>query len=70
MSLKTENLVVKVCDTTDAGIGISAQNEANLLRQINCSLVNKIIAFYEDPLINKAYLVLENAGEKTLSRLL
>ena len=28
-----------------------------------------MIAFHEDPRINKAYLVLENAGEKTLSQL-
>jgi len=63
-------LVVKVCDTSDVGLDISAQNEAKLLQEINCTLVNRIIAFHEDPLINKSYLVLEKAGEKTLNQFL
>ena len=61
-------LVVKVCDTSDACIERSAQNETKILQEINCTLVNKIIAFNEDPLVNRSYLVLENAGEKTLTQ--
>ena len=61
-------LVVKVCDTSDACLERSAQNEAQILQEINSTLVNKIITFYEDPLVNRSYLVLENAGEKTLTQ--
>ena len=52
---------------SDAVLEKSAQNEIDILKAIDCELVNKAVAFYEDLLVNKAYLVLEKAGDKTLT---
>ena len=63
----SEKLVVKVCETKgEESILQAARNEAMLLKKIDSKHVNRYVDFYEDPLINKTYLVLENAGEKSL----
>lgn len=61
-------LVVKVCDTSDVNKAQAAKNEAEILMKINCSLINQLVAFYEDPEVNKSYLVLEFAGEQSLTQ--
>ena len=38
-----------------------------LLKKLDCEYINKFVAFYEDPVINKTYLVLEHAGSKSLA---
>ena len=63
-----EQLVVKVCDTSDTGVHNSALNESRILQKLNCPAVNKFIAFYEDQILNKSYLVLVNAGEQNLAQ--
>ena len=58
-------------DANDATIGdvlFLHMYKTKILQEINCTLVNKIIAFNEDPQVNRSYLVLENAGEKTLTQ--
>ena len=60
-------MVVKVCETTDPAVLNSIRNEAKILPRLNCALINKFEAYYEDPERNKAYLVLEHAGNKTLT---
>ena len=40
-----------------------------LLKKIDSKYINRYVEFYEDPLINKTYLVLENAGEKSIKDL-
>ena len=47
----------------------AARHEAMLLKKIDCKYINRYVDFYEDPLINKTYLVLENAGEKSIKDL-
>ena len=63
-SSMTQNrqLVVKVCDTSDVNRDQAARNEVDILRKIECDLINQLVAFYEDPQVNKSYLVLEFAG--------
>lgn len=56
-------LVVKVCDTSDENKAQAARNEAKILKKINCHLINQLHAFYEDPGVNRSYLVLECAGD-------
>ena len=67
-SSTTQNrqLVVKVCDTSDFNKAQAAVNEANILKKINCDLINQFVAFYEDPEVNQSYIVLELAGEQSL----
>ena len=45
----------------------SAHNEKKILQNLDCSYINKFIGFYEDEVLNKTYLVLEHAGDKSLS---
>lgn len=57
-----------MCDTRGEDTLLQvARNEAALLQKLDCNLINKSIAFYEDLLINKTYLVLEHAGNKSLT---
>ena len=66
-SFKEESkLVVKVCDVSDPVVLNSIRNEAQILPKLSCPLINKFEGYYEDPERNKAYLVLEKAGDKTL----
>ena len=44
----------------------SIRNEAKILPKLIYPLINKYVAYYEDPERNKAYLVLEHAGDKNL----
>jgi hypothetical protein len=62
------NLVVKVCDTSDVNKAQAAKNEAIILKRIECDLINTLVAFYEDPQVNKTYLVLEFAGNFCLTQ--
>mmetsp|Transcript_16621 Transcript_16621/g.22458 ORF Transcript_16621/g.22458 Transcript_16621/m.22458 type:complete len:112 (+) Transcript_16621:1307-1642(+) len=63
----SRQLVVKVCDTSDdENKTKAAVNEANILKKINCDLINQFVAFYEDPEVAKSYIVLEYAGEQSL----
>ena len=62
--------MVKVVETSDQGVLKSIQNEAKILPKLNCSLINKFGAYFEDPERNKAYLVIEDAGDKTLTEFL
>ena len=59
--------MVKVCETSDPGVLNSIRNEARILPKLQCSLINKFEAYYEDLERNKAYLVLEHAGKVTLT---
>ena len=69
-SEKPDQLVVKVCETRgEESILQAARHEANLLKKIDSRHVNRYIDFFEDPLINKTYLVLENAGDKSIKDL-
>jgi len=61
-------LVVKVCDTSDVNKAQAARNEAIILKKIECDLINQLVAFYEDPQVNKSYLVLEFAGYFSLTQ--
>ena len=60
-------LVVKVCNTSDPLVLHSIRNEAAILPKLDCPLINRFEAYYEDPERNKAYLVVEKAGDKTLT---
>ena len=62
-----ELLVVKVCDTSDIGMYNSALNESQILKKLDCDYINQFVAFFEDPLVNRTYLVLKYAGEKNLA---
>ena len=63
-----EGLVVKVCDTSDVGVHQSAQNEAQILQKLSCNTIVEFVAFYEDPLINKSYLVTKHAGSRNIEQ--
>jgi hypothetical protein len=64
----TGDIVVKVHDCSDSRKLEAARNETSILnRFMDCRLINKKIAYFEDLTISKAYLVLENAGEECLS---
>ena len=52
-----ERLVVKVCDTSDIGVHQSALNEHQILKELERDTIMELVAFYEDPLINRTYLV-------------
>ena len=60
-------LVVKVCDTSDIGQRNSALNESRILQKLNCMYISRSVAFHEDTLLKKAYLVLEDAGSCNLA---
>ena len=66
-TIAQEALVVKVCDVNDIVQQRSAVNEKNILEKLRCPYINKYIGFYEDPFLNKAYLVLESAGDRNLA---
>ena len=69
-SQESEQLVVKVCETRgEESILHAARHEAKLLKKIDSLHINRYIDFFEDPLINKTYLVLENAGDKSIKDL-
>ena len=65
---KHQQLVVKVCDTSDINKEQAAKNEATILQKIECELINQFVAFYEDPEVNKSYLVLEFSGYQSLTQ--
>ena len=48
LKTKDDNLVVKVCDVRDENVLKSIRNEAKILPKLNCSLINKFEAYYED----------------------
>ena len=59
---------MKVCNTKgEEALLEVARREAELLQKLDCDLLNRFVAFYEDLLVNKTYLVLEYAGSKSLS---
>lgn len=59
--------VVKVCTIEDEMKKTACLNEAKILKKLDCELINKLHDYYEDPdPINKAYLVLEYAGNQSL----
>ena len=62
MNQSPDNIVVKVCNISEEVKLEAARKEAKVLRQLNCDHINKFVDFYEDPIVNKAYLVLEYAG--------
>lgn len=57
-----------MCDTSEVTKREAALNESNILKIINCDLINQLVAFYEDPDVNKSYLVLEFAGQDSLTK--
>ena len=59
-------IVVKVCNTSEEIKKEAADREARILKNLNCQYVNKYVDYYDDPEVNKAYLVLEYAGSKSL----
>ena len=60
------DLAVKVVDTSDPAVKNAVKREIMILQKLHSPLINKLEAFYDDPDRNKAYIVLENAGDKTL----
>ena len=62
-----EQLVVKVCYTGDIGMYNSALNESSITKKLDCPYTSQFVAFYEDSVINKTYLVLRHAGNKNLT---
>ena len=66
MGLK--QLVVKVYDTSDVNKSAAAKNEVNILKKMECDLINQFVAYYDDPAVNKSYLVLEFAGYQSLTQ--
>ena len=64
---KKEQLVVKVCDTSDIGLYKSAINESQIIKKLDCPHTSQFVAFYEDSVLNKTYLVLKYAGDKSLT---
>lgn len=67
LKAKQSGLVVKVCDVEDEAMLKSIRNEAQILPKLQCALINKFEACYEDLERNKVYLVLECAGTQTLT---
>ena len=61
-------LVVKVCDTSDVNKSAAAKNEVSILQKMECDLINQFVAYYDDPQVNKSYLVLEFAGYQSLTQ--
>ena len=64
----SEKLIVKVCETHDVGVERSAQNECQILKKLHRDTIVEFVAFFEDPLINKTYLVLKYAGDRDLAQ--
>ena len=62
-----EQLVVKVCHTGDIGMYNSALNESSITKKLDCPYTSQFVAFYEDSVLNKTYLVLKHAGDKNLT---
>ena len=62
-----EQLVVKVCHTSDIGMYNSALNESSITKKLDCPHTSQFVAFYEDSVLNKTYLVLKHAGNKNLA---
>lgn len=56
-----------MCDVADLGQHWSSLNESRILQKLNSAYINDFIAFYEDTLMNKTYLVLEHAGQKNIA---
>ena len=63
-----DSIVVKVCNISEEVKLEAARREVKVLRQLNCDYINKFVDFYEDPTVNKAYLVLEYAGVQSLGQ--
>lgn len=40
---------MKVCDTSDENKAKAVLNEVEILKKIECELINQLVAFYEDP---------------------
>ena len=59
--------MVKVCDVEDEAILSSIRNEAAILPKLQCALINRFENYYEYLERKKVYLVLERAGEQTLT---
>ena len=55
-------------DTSDVNRADAAIKEAKILKKIECDLINQLVAFYEDPQVNKSYLVLEFSGQSSLTK--
>ena len=68
ISEAAERLVVKVCNTHDAGVHRSALNEHKILKDLDHQSVVQMLAFYEDPLVNRSYLVAKHAGNKNVEQ--
>lgn len=45
----SRQLCVKVCDTSDENKAKAVLNEVEILKKIECELINQLVAFYEDP---------------------
>jgi serine/threonine protein kinase len=60
-------LVVKVCNVTEEVHEAAVENERRILRKLPASPhIVALLDDYNDPLTNKAYLVLERAGDTSL----
>jgi serine/threonine protein kinase len=60
-------LVVKVCNVTEEVHEEAVENERRILRKLPASPhIVALLDDYNDPLANKAYLVLERAGDTSL----
>ena len=63
-----ERLVVKVCNTSDEGVHNAARNESEILQKLRNENIIEFVAFYEDPLVNRCYLVTKHAGHQNIEQ--
>ena len=59
---------MKVCNTHDAGVYRSAMNENKILKDLDHQNIVQMIAFHEDPLVNRTYLIAKHAGNKNIEQ--
>ena len=57
-----------MCDTSDIGMYNSAINESQIIKNLVFPHTSQFVAFYEDSVLNKTYLVLKYAGDKNLTQ--
>ena len=59
---------MKVCNTHEAGVYRSAMNENKILKDLDNQYIVQMVAFHEDPLVNRTYLVAKHAGNKNIEQ--
>ena len=54
--------MVKIVETSDQAVLDAIRVEARILPKLHSPFINEFVDYYEDLCRNKAYLVLEHAG--------